>query len=74
MWSESKFATAYREYFIAGKAERCVGMTILATLYAECHVIWDHQFNVSHAEVFIYAYKVQRISQKHNSLPRIMIF
>jgi hypothetical protein len=39
MQSESKFVTEYRECLMAGKFDRCVGLTILSTLRADCHVI-----------------------------------
>jgi len=43
MRSESKFVINYQEYFMTGKVDRCLGMTIWPTLCADCHVLWNPQ-------------------------------
>jgi len=33
----------YQEYFLVGKGGRCVGLTILPSLFADCLEIWEPQ-------------------------------
>jgi hypothetical protein len=33
----------YQEYFLGGKGGRCVGLTTLPPLYADCLQIWEPQ-------------------------------